>query len=142
MCCEHRAPELLLGAIQYGPEVDIWSLGCTFFEMFTGCVLFRGQMSPNNQVTEVPTQLAAIFSQLGDPLETWPEAEALPNWPYMSAVHYGLTIKKRMRAAGVPLWLEGLLCDMLSPNPSRRPTICGVVSVLKQYVRIKKAARM
>ena len=29
----YRAPELLLGATSYGPEIDIWSVGCIFAEL-------------------------------------------------------------------------------------------------------------
>jgi serine/threonine protein kinase len=29
----YRAPEILLGKKIYGTPVDIWSLGCIFFEM-------------------------------------------------------------------------------------------------------------
>jgi len=30
----YRAPELLLGAVNYGPEVDMWSVGLVFFFFF------------------------------------------------------------------------------------------------------------
>ncbi|KAL5719523.1 cyclin-dependent kinase [Ranunculus cassubicifolius] len=30
-----RAPEVLLGSTQYGPPVDMWSVGCIFYEMLT-----------------------------------------------------------------------------------------------------------
>lgn len=39
----YRAPELLIGKTEYGPEIDVWSLGCLFFEIFTGKTLFRGK---------------------------------------------------------------------------------------------------
>lgn len=29
----YRAPELLLGAREYGDRVDIWSVGCIFAEV-------------------------------------------------------------------------------------------------------------
>ena len=41
----YRPPELFLRASSYGPEVDIWSAGCIFYEMATNEVLFR---SPTN----------------------------------------------------------------------------------------------
>ena len=38
----YRAPELLVGDVQYGPEVDIWAAGCLFAEIFNGMPLFPG----------------------------------------------------------------------------------------------------
>ncbi|KAI9709778.1 MAG: U4/U6 small nuclear ribonucleoprotein prp4 [Bogoriella megaspora] len=37
----YRAPEIMLG-IPPGHLVDIWSVGCTLFEMYTGNILFTG----------------------------------------------------------------------------------------------------
>ena len=37
----YRAPEIILG-INYGPAVDIWSLGCIIVELWTGRPLFPG----------------------------------------------------------------------------------------------------
>lgn len=39
----YRAPELLLGSKRYGPEVDVWALGCIFHYMVTGNTLFKGE---------------------------------------------------------------------------------------------------
>ena len=39
----YRAPELLLGAKQYGPEIDMWSVGCIFGELLTNKPLFHGR---------------------------------------------------------------------------------------------------
>lgn len=38
----YRAPEIMLSSSQYTKAVDIWSLGCTFAELMTGKVLFKG----------------------------------------------------------------------------------------------------
>ncbi|CAG7732341.1 unnamed protein product, partial [Allacma fusca] len=38
----YRAPELLVGDVAYGKEVDIWAVGCLFAEMMTGEPLFPG----------------------------------------------------------------------------------------------------
>lgn len=38
----YRAPEILLGYKNYDYKVDVWSIGCFFYELFTGEVLFRG----------------------------------------------------------------------------------------------------
>jgi serine/threonine protein kinase len=37
---QYRAPEIMVNESKYGSEVDIWSIGCTFFELLDGKVLF------------------------------------------------------------------------------------------------------
>jgi serine/threonine protein kinase len=39
----YRAPELLLGADDYGKEVDVWSIGCIFGELLTKEPLLQGK---------------------------------------------------------------------------------------------------
>lgn len=58
----YRAPELLIGTTQYITAVDMWSIGCVFFEILTKNVLFKG--------TCVKTQTLAIFQTLGLPSES------------------------------------------------------------------------
>ncbi|KAM5366275.1 hypothetical protein ACJZ2D_010623 [Fusarium nematophilum] len=43
----YRAPEIILG-IPYDYAVDMWSIGCTLYEMYTGKILFTGDS--NNQM--------------------------------------------------------------------------------------------
>ena len=38
----YRAPELFFGTSNYDCSIDIWSLGCILFELFTRTQLFRG----------------------------------------------------------------------------------------------------
>ncbi|KAJ5950712.1 Serine/threonine protein kinase (Prp4) [Penicillium vulpinum] len=43
----YRAPEIMLG-MDYDYAIDIWSIGCTLFELYTGKILFTGE--DNNQM--------------------------------------------------------------------------------------------
>jgi serine/threonine-protein kinase PRP4 len=43
----YRAPEIILG-MPYDFAIDVWSIGCTLFELFTGKILFTGRT--NNQM--------------------------------------------------------------------------------------------
>jgi cyclin-dependent kinase 12/13 len=74
----YRAPELLLGCRDYGPEIDMWSIGCVFCELLTGVVLFK----ENNNEKD---QLNKIFSICGTPDEKkWPGLTKLPLWEKLS----------------------------------------------------------
>ncbi|KAI9714088.1 MAG: hypothetical protein M1812_006535 [Candelaria pacifica] len=43
----YRAPEIILG-MPYDFAIDVWSIGCTLFELYTGKILFTGRT--NNQM--------------------------------------------------------------------------------------------
>jgi serine/threonine protein kinase len=36
----YRAPEVMLGTKIYSPAIDMWSLGCIFYELIVGKPLF------------------------------------------------------------------------------------------------------
>ncbi|OIT19223.1 putative serinethreonine-protein kinase, partial [Nicotiana attenuata] len=59
----YRAPELLLGATDYGIGIDLWSAGCLMAEMFAGRPILPGR-------TEVE-QLHKIFKLCGTPTEDY-----------------------------------------------------------------------
>jgi serine/threonine protein kinase len=61
----YRPLELMLGVETYTNAIDLWSLGCIYFEMVYGKVLFAG----NNEVH----QANMILETFGTPLrEEWP----------------------------------------------------------------------
>ena len=67
----YRPPELLLGATQYGPSVDMWSAGCIFAELVHGKPILPGKGEME--------QLDLIFRLCGTPTpENWPDADKLP----------------------------------------------------------------
>ncbi|KAJ8907738.1 hypothetical protein NDN08_007844 [Rhodosorus marinus] len=46
----YRAPEIVLG-LPYGHPIDIWSLGCCLFELYTGKIAFPGRS--NNEMLKL-----------------------------------------------------------------------------------------
>ncbi|EJD05345.1 Pkinase-domain-containing protein [Fomitiporia mediterranea MF3/22] len=67
----YRPPELLLGARQYGGEIDIWGIGCVLGEMF-----MRRPILPGNTDLD---QLDKIWSICGSPnQQNWPDYDKLP----------------------------------------------------------------
>lgn len=69
----YRPPELLLGARQYGGEVDMWGVGCVFGEMFHRKPILPGSSDPD--------QLDKIWQMCGTPnQQDWPHHELLPGF--------------------------------------------------------------
>ena len=55
----YRAPELIFGAQYYTTQIDVWSLGCCFAEMYLGHPIFPGESGVD--------QLVEIIKVLGSP---------------------------------------------------------------------------
>ncbi|KAI7990325.1 putative serine/threonine-protein kinase [Camellia lanceoleosa] len=67
----YRAPELLLGATEYGVTIDLWSAGCILAELFSGKPIMPGR-------TEVE-QMHKIFKLCGSPSEEYWMKSKLPH---------------------------------------------------------------
>ncbi|EAL68416.1 hypothetical protein DDB_G0278487 [Dictyostelium discoideum AX4] len=110
----YRAPELLLGSTQYGPEIDMWSIGCVLIELVTSRNFLPGSSEQQ--------QLEAICKLCGTPTdEIWPNVSQLQNFNQIS--HLPVypsrlrTVFKNFSNDFIEL-LEGLL----TLNPKKRLT--------------------
>lgn len=56
----YRAPEIILG-LPYDCAVDVWSMGCTLYELFTGRILFPGRS--NREMLKLMMELKGRFNQ-------------------------------------------------------------------------------
>ena len=69
----YRAPEILLGQKEYSTPIDMWSIGCIFYEMAHRKPLFAGD-------SEID-QIFRIFQMYGTPHEKlWPGITKLPDF--------------------------------------------------------------
>lgn len=55
----YRAPEIILG-MPYDCAIDMWSIGCTLYELFTGKILFPGKS--NNHMLQLMQELRGKFT--------------------------------------------------------------------------------
>lgn len=55
----YRAPEIILG-MPYDFAIDMWSIGCTLFELYTGKILFTGRS--NNQMLRAIMECRGKFT--------------------------------------------------------------------------------
>ncbi|KAI8031026.1 hypothetical protein LOK49_LG01G00298 [Camellia lanceoleosa] len=114
----YRAPELMLGELNYSSLVDVWSVGCLFAEMVTQQPLFA--------TTSQVEQLRRIFSIMGKPTkETWPGVTSL--CPYLEnfAVNEPKNLADEvpgLELVGVDLLSLKSLPSSLSISPSPPPT--------------------
>ena len=124
----YRPLELLLQKDDYGMEVDIWSVGCIFYEMITRKVLFRGPPGGDEEAQEM-AQVKAILDICGHPNENgWSSWSRLPlaelvrgykgNGGMTLQRHLEDTIPDEYKKAGA----VDLLVNMLKLNPRERFT--------------------
>ncbi|KAI4320239.1 hypothetical protein MLD38_033740 [Melastoma candidum] len=81
----YRAPELLLGATQYGVGVDLWSTGCILAELFAGEPILPGRTEVQykrqlaEKFTDLPPVAVALIEKLlmFEPKERGTPASAL-----------------------------------------------------------------
>ena len=83
----YRAPECALRTYYYGPQSDVFAVGCVMAELFLGMPIFPGQSELN--------QVDTIFRILGTPSkETWREGyELAAKRSYTFTVHKKIPLK-------------------------------------------------
>lgn len=142
----YRAPELILG-IPHSYAIDMWSVGCTLYELYTGKVLFPG--TSNNNMLKLVMETKGKFShkmikkgqyslqhfspESFDFLSS--EIDPITHKQYTNVLqitgpNLNQTIKSRLsgmekQSSSNALLLNqfiDLLDSMLSLNPEKRPT--------------------
>ncbi|KAF5390091.1 hypothetical protein D9757_003869 [Collybiopsis confluens] len=111
----YRPPELLLGARNYGGEVDMWGIGCVFGEMFN-----RRPILPGNSDVD---QLDKIWNLCGTPNQySWPNYDKLPGFEGMQ--RFTNTVSRRVKTTWESAGAEtvDLLDKLLMCNPQDRIT--------------------
>lgn len=110
----YRPLELLLGSTQYGPEVDMWGVGCILYELFSGKPLF-------SESTEI-AQIQAILSR-------FPFTSHLERYPWSSLVDLKsmsmqdpTMLLETLLAQHMPPDAQSLALSLLSLDPAKRPS--------------------
>uniref|UniRef100_A0A803MPH1 Protein kinase domain-containing protein n=1 Tax=Chenopodium quinoa TaxID=63459 RepID=A0A803MPH1_CHEQI len=113
---QYRAPEILLGSVNYTTAVDLWSVGCLFYEFLMARPLVEDHSESELHVIQ------QIFKKLGTPTEaTWAGVCSLPNYP----TDMPQFIEKELEGEiSAELDFEGrdLILQLLSVDPSKRIT--------------------
>jgi serine/threonine protein kinase len=134
----YRAPEILLGKRGYGAHIDIWSLSCTLYEIFTGNALFCGDCEID--------QIHKIFRMLGTPYST--QKEGFPYWEGVENLQeYKSNFPQWKKTDKLELSLEKniknqfaktVILKGLTYNPELRPIITHfVVDIVEETKKLK-----
>ncbi|KAL7509747.1 hypothetical protein ACHAXN_008919 [Cyclotella atomus] len=120
----YRAPELLFGESEYGPEIDLWSVGCIFGELLIKDAILQGKGELD--------QIQKTFSLMGTPTdETWPEFASLPSsgtfkWKSRDSNEFGKKFQINSFSSTGQTYLDptgfDLLSKLLTLNPKNRIT--------------------
>mmetsp|Transcript_51659 Transcript_51659/g.121272 ORF Transcript_51659/g.121272 Transcript_51659/m.121272 type:complete len:368 (+) Transcript_51659:263-1366(+) len=112
----YRPLELLLGADQYGPASDMWSVGCIFAEMLLRLPIFPGQSDRDLD------QIITIIRCMGEPTEAawagWKELRDSHKFKFKS--HPATPLNKVIPAASTDAL--ALLGKLLVYDPNKRLT--------------------
>ncbi|KAH0716260.1 hypothetical protein KY284_009165 [Solanum tuberosum] len=109
----YRAPELLLGATEYGVAIDMWSAGCILAELSAGKPIMPGR-------TEVE-QMHKIFKLCGSPSEEYWKKSKLPHATSFKPQHpYKRCVTDTFK--DFPPSALALVDILLSIEPERRGT--------------------
>jgi glycogen synthase kinase 3 beta len=109
----YRAPELIFGATNYTPAIDVWSLGCVMAELLLGQPLFPGESGVD--------QLVEIIKVLGTPSRE--DIHSMnPNYtefkfPHIKAHPWSKVFSKRIPADAIDL-----VSKLLTYSPVKRYT--------------------
>ncbi len=112
----YRAPEILLGASEYSTPIDIWALGCIFFEIVTKMPFICGDSETD--------QINRMFRILGTPNEEiWPGINNFKNYKLEFLPTYN---KKPLKDHFENLYLDEMGMDLLERmliyDPTKRIT--------------------
>eukprot|EP00117_Sycon_ciliatum_P026686 scpid43490/ scgid21847/ Cyclin-dependent kinase 16; Cell division protein kinase 16; PCTAIRE-motif protein kinase 1; Serine/threonine-protein kinase PCTAIRE-1 len=110
----YRPPDVLLGNTKYTGSIDMWGVGCIFFEMVCGRPVFPGSDAEN--------ELSLIFKAMGTPNEkTWPGIEK--NEKFVEG-NFALYIPHPIQVLAPRLSVNGadLLKKLLDYSPDTRLT--------------------
>ena len=114
----YRAPEIMLNSRKYDSAVDIWSIGCTFYELLESEILFQ-------KAETYIELLSLIFKILGTPqaeVISKMENEHAKKWILNQEIFPPKKISESLKRSGVSEAAKDLLDKCLVFDPVKRIT--------------------
>ncbi|OHT07270.1 Mitogen-activated protein kinase MMK1 [Tritrichomonas foetus] len=109
----YRAPEVLLGIGKYGPAMDMWSVGCIFYELIMRKPLFPGRSCLN--------QLSVIVEKIGSPTnEDLASITSFKARKYMKSIPHRPMVNWEKLISSATKYEIDLIQKMLTWDPTKR----------------------
>ncbi|ORY52353.1 kinase-like protein [Rhizoclosmatium globosum] len=119
----YRAPEIILG-LQYDFSMDMWSIACTLYELYTGKILFPGRS--NNHMLKVIQEKGSIHKHAFD-----------DNFQFLSVESDKVTGKDVVGRD-----LKGRLVDGFGGDVEERKVVEAFVDLLEKCLALDPAKRL
>ncbi|KVI02456.1 Protein kinase, ATP binding site-containing protein, partial [Cynara cardunculus var. scolymus] len=142
----YRPPELLLGSTNYGPYVDMWSVGCVFAELFVGRPILKGRtevrtfrmpivyLERMHSKRHLVEQLHKIFKLCGTPPdEYWTKSKLPLAAMFRPQFTYASTLRERCKE--LPRTVVDLIDTLISVEPEKRATAKSALQAEYFYTR-------
>lgn len=144
----YRAPEVILG-MPFDYAIDMWSIGCTLFELYTGRILFAG--SDNNQMLRVIQECRGKFPKRMIIRSTLAEKHFIggdPEFVFVSQERDKITGNTTMRQMNYAKTVPGkdlkarLMANTRSMVPAEIKELNAFVDLVEKCLQLDPARRI
>jgi len=118
-----RPPEVVVGSPTFNNKVDIWGIGCLFYELITGDRLFRGDWEVRDyakrgeEPSDVPQTISMVSRYMNETLANRPWREKIQPKQYFLHI-FAVEPSHRPTASQLITEIEEIL------DPGRRKRLC------------------
>lgn len=144
----YRAPEVILG-MPFDYAIDMWSIGCTLFELYTGRILFAG--GDNNQMLRVMQECRGKFPKRMIIRSTLAEKHFIggdPEYVFVSQERDKITGNTTMRQMNYAKTVPGkdlkarLTANSKSMTPAEIKELNAFVDLLEKCLQLDPGRRI
>lgn len=136
----YRAPEIILG-LPYDTAMDVWAVGCTLYELYSGKILFPGRS--NNQMLRLFMECRGRFPQKLLRKALFAGSHFDDEYNFNSVELDKVTGEQVTRVLNIVKPIQDLRTRLLSAiTPEERPTVLKFVDFLERCLELESSKRL